>query len=132
MKHYCLTDCFKRKLSKGWENTIEIFMIIGVVLIGIAILMGIFTGVGYIAVEYLEFEIPKNGNYTTLGIGVTTLLGVAIFLLYWLFNFAFFTSKRTTSFIKDRYEGKEFECQIFEECKTEKDTSSEPETINKD
>ncbi len=132
MKHYCLTDCFKRKLSKGWENTIEILTIAGIIILGLIILAGIFTGIGYIAVEYLGFKIPDKGNYTTLGLILSTAVGIIGLLGYWLFQFAFFTSKKTTAFIKDRYEGKEFECSIFEECKTEKDTSSEPETTKPD
>ncbi len=121
MRHYCLTDCFKRKLSKGWENTITISTVLGVIILGLIIFTGIFTGIGYIAVEYLDFELTKDGSYATLGILLTTVIGIIILLVYWLFKFAFFTSKKTTAFIKDRYEGKEFECSIFEECKDELD-----------
>ncbi len=117
MKNYCLTDCFKRKLSKGWENTIEILTIAGIVILGIIILAGLFTAIGYIAAEYFNIKIPSTGNYTTLGIALSAI-GIFIgFLGYWLYRFAFFTSKKTTAFIKDRYEGKKFKCSIFEECK---------------
>ncbi len=132
MKHYCLTDCFKRKLSKGWKDTIEVSMIVGVIAIGLIVLIGIFTGIGYIAIEYMGMETKDNPSYAEIGL----LISIAVFtigwIFYWLIKFAFFTSKKTSTFIKDRYEGKEFECQIFEECKTEKDTSSEPETIKDD
>ena len=121
MKKYCLTKCFKRKLSKGWENTIEVSIIMGIVILGLIIIGIIFTGIGYAAVEWLGFDLPEKASYGELGFFITVMTAAASWTSYYLFKFAMFSSKKTSSFIKDRYEGKEFECQIFEECKTEPD-----------
>ncbi len=127
MKKYCLTKCFKRKLSRGWINTINTTLIIATAIIGLLILAAIFYAIGYIAVNFLWFELPKESSYGELGILLSAVTAVISWFIYWITKAAIYLSKSTTHFIKDRYEGKEFECNIFEECKEEKDTSSEPE-----
>ena len=118
-KKYCLTKCFKRKLSKGWENTIQIIAIFGIIIAGLFAIGVIFYGIGYIAVEWLNFELKDKLSYIELGM-MLTVSGITLSVIfYWLYKFASSISKSTVSFIKHRYEGDPFECSIFEECEDE-------------
>jgi len=118
MKKYCLTECFKRNMSKKWKSIIETAAIIGIIVAFVAAYMLFATGFGYILVEILNWlELGENDSYTGMGVAVSSLTAVATIVLYHVYNFAKVKAVQISSFAKKRYEGEPFECSIFEECK---------------
>jgi len=117
MKKYCLTDCFKRKMSKGFKDTIEVLTILGILFGGIA-LAGLFAaGLGYFLVEIVHWaEMSEDGSYTELGTAIIMIAAIVSVALYHLYKIGRNVSKKVSSFAKERYEGKPYKCSIFEEC----------------
>ena len=127
MKKYCLTDCFKRKMSTGFKNTIEVLTTLGILFGGIALAAGIAAGLGYFLVEIVHWaEMPKDGSYMGLGTAIIMIAGISSIALYHLYKIGRNVSKKVSSFAKERYEGKPYKCSIFEEC-TEEMTEEEIE-----
>ena len=118
MKRYCLTQCFKRKLSNIWDIIFQISLVIGIFIIGAIVLFGLFWIIGYIAI-YFGIELPKDLTITELGtiilIGIATLSWVS----WMLFLIGRYIFNKTYDFAIARYEGNPYECNIFEECKAE-------------
>lgn len=73
MKKYCLTDCFKRKMSAVWVNTVQVFVAILFVAI-LGALVGLLSyALGYLAhVWEFALDIP------TLDLGIILLLSILV------------------------------------------------------
>ena len=117
MKRYCLTECFKKKLSKVQEILLAITIVIAVVIAGLIALTAILYGIGYIAQTVFGYWFGNSPVDT--GIGILVILLIISFITYWGYIFTKFLSKAIYHFTKDRIEGEKFECSIFEECKEE-------------
>ena len=115
-KKYCLTSCFKRKMSDFWKNILALLLILGVILGIILSIMAIGYVLGTIT-QYFGFFINKE----TLDVGMSILLASIFigFVLYQLFLFGRYIYKGAYNFAVRRYEGDPFECSVFEECEDE-------------
>lgn len=113
MKKYCLTDCFKKKMSNAVEMITAIVIGILFTIIAITALTGIAYCVGY-SVHWLGFALDKKT--IDLGYGTIFMFIVGSALVYWIAKMLAMTTLGTTKFIKERYEGTA-QCTIFEECK---------------
>jgi len=126
MKKYCLTDCFKEKLSAGKKTMIEIISVatvVIIVLIGGTIVFGLlgFTiqGIYYLVngnlIGYIFTGFIEAGFVSSVGTG---LVGVFLHLIIiGIKNFVYKPIKAlvTNTIETDSWSGKE--CSIFEECK---------------
>jgi ABC-type Co2+ transport system permease subunit len=107
-------------MSKGLENTINTAMVIGIIFLIFAAGVGLSYIVGYIVVEVFHLaELRGDVGYTELGFATMILTAVATIVSYWFYIVIRLTSQKLTGFVKDRYEHKPYECNIFEECKKE-------------
>ena len=120
MKKYCLTKCFKKKLSKLQEVIIATIILLGIILIALVIISILFYGIGY-GIQYLGYWTDKD--MFDIGIITTLIIGVISFAVYWGYIFIKEASKSLYIFTINRIEGEKFECSIFEECKEELDDS---------
>lgn len=117
MQKYCLTDCFKRKMSKGLDTTLQILITILVIIVILVISGLVFGAIGWIAV-FFGMELPKDG-YVALGFTLMIVAGIIAVGIYWLFIFGKKIYNSTYNFAKKRYEGEPYKCSIFEKCKEE-------------
>ena len=83
MKKYCLTQCFKRKMSKRWKGLLEFLVAIGIMLAIIAVITALSAIVGY-TLDYF-FEIEEK-NIVGIGFLTLTLAGLASVTGYHLFG----------------------------------------------
>jgi len=128
MKKYCLTKCFKKKLSTGLENTIGTIIVILVVIATVSLFSLIMFGIGY-TFQYFGLFIDAK-NPIELGIAITFGLTFIGFIIYGTYNFIKYISKGTYNFIIHRIEGEKFECSIFEECKIEPDDKIDEDELS--
>ena len=107
-------------MSKRFENAIETLTVIGILFGGVLIASGIAAGLGYFLIEIMHWaEMSEDGSYAGLGTAIMMIAGVSSLALYHLYKFGRNVSKKMSSFVKERYEGKPYKCSIFEECKDE-------------
>jgi len=116
-KKYCLTECFKRKMSDRFKSVITFLSIAGTLILLMVIVAAISWVVGYVAVWTGFITLGDNLDYATLGLSLITMGLVLGAVLYWIIKLSVATGKTVGSFAKKRYEGEPFECSIFEECK---------------
>lgn len=121
MKKYCLTECFKRKMSKRWQLAIEVGTAIGMTFLVVIAGAAISAGTGFIMIfldQYflwgMEWQMKNMVSLGFLFLLLTFLGTVGLYLVYEKLSPL---PKKITKFVKDRYEGEPFECSIFEECK---------------
>lgn len=117
MKKYCLTDCFKRKMSKFWKDSIQVIAIILLIIFLIVAISGIFYVIG-LGFHYFGFITDKEPFETG------AMMSMAIGFFVWALHYAYLGIKTSSRVIRDvivgRYEGT-YKCKIFEECKEDKD-----------
>jgi len=116
MKKYCLTDCFKRKMSSFWKEVLATTIIISVIAAFVAVITGIGWVIGF-AVQHFGYLLDKE----TLDVGMS-ILGLLIVLgtiAYWTYKMLAFIGKGLYGFAVAKYEGTH-KCNIFEECKENK------------
>ena len=120
MKKYCLTPCFKRKMSNLLENIVT-YIVVFIVLFAFLFAISLLSyGVGWV-VHYFGFRLDMK----TLDLGFSTI-GVTFLISWFIYTVAKALAKVTTWTTKaiiDKYENKDTVCHIFEECKEEKDDS---------
>ena len=126
MKKYCLTDCFKKKLSTGKRITIELLTGFSVAVIVIIGVLALFTIVG-IATQFITQAAGSAVaifayNPVMLGILILTVLAITIAAVIIIYVASKFIIKILYVLIKAAITGKlapSKGCQIFQECKEE-------------
>lgn len=122
MKRYCLTECFRKKISTTSKMFITLITTILVILI---ILTGIYA-LSYAVGFGMEFLIGPVGGLVPADLGIiiifTTLFSIGI--LYVLSIILYGIIKAVSRFIINRYERRPIKCNVIEECKT-KDEQNE-------
>ena len=116
MKKYCLTSCFKRKMSDRWSSLLTILAVVGSLALTIAAIGAVSWGVGYVAVWSGFVTISDKMDYASLGLALLMAVIVIGWILFMAFKIAVATGTSVASFAKKRYEGEPFQCSIFEEC----------------
>ena len=118
MKKYCLTPCFKRKMSKLWKN-VTMFIVIFFVLLALLVAVGALSyGIGW-TIHYFGFKLDISA--ADLGLSTIGITFVISWLIYTVAKALAKATTWTTKAIIDRYENKDTVCHIFEECKDEED-----------
>lgn len=112
MKRYCLTQCFKRKMSERWDTTVQWVIVI---LLSIAFTV-ILAGIGWIAV-FLGISLPDGSDYLELGFMLTISTVVTSGGLYVGYLWVKSLARSASKFVRERYEGEPYQCSIFEECR---------------
>lgn len=124
MKKYCLTQCFKRKISNGLELTIDIILNILIVIaifIG-TIIIGLLLGLLIQVIALFAFDIYifhvfplEVGAIFMGGIFVTIMLSIVAYgLISKIYRGIFYVSK---NLVMNAIAPEQAECRIFEECK---------------
>ena len=125
MKKYCLTQCFKRNISKKMQFVIELTVIV-LVLAALALIGSIVFALVGIAVQFIVLAInPATGIFVVnpILVGLFSLLGSFLFgaALYYIYETINFLVRGTYSITKNlvlnAVAPEQAECRIFEECK---------------
>ena len=119
MKKYCLTTCFKRKMSKTAENVIAVVFGITMMVVVVLLYSAIAYGVGWSLHSFGLFTDNKN----LIDLGTSAIWGFALIVLvsYAIQQMIFFVSKMFARMVSDKYNSKHPVCKMFEECKKEGD-----------
>ena len=118
MKRYCLTSCFKHKMSTLWENIIMFIVVFFVLLILLFAIGALSYAIGWI-IHYFGFKLDiKAADLGLSTIGISFIIG---WLIYTIAKVLAKVTTWTTKVIIDRYKDKETVCHIFEECKKEEE-----------
>lgn len=115
MKKYCLTDCFKRKMSTFWKKVFAAIVIIAVVMAGLGVVLSIGYIIGYIF-QYFGYFLKKGTFDVGMSIIVLALIGGTV--TWWTYKGLSIIGKSIYKIGVERYEGT-YKCSIFEECKEE-------------
>jgi len=125
MKTYCLTDCAKRKLSKGKKALIELgsallftiafitFLVILFFIVGIttqAIYVAIYGNLIGIGIDILGTGSAISLVFLLLSIAIAIIYSISISIYKWI------KAILTNTIIKDNG-WSTTKCKIFEECK---------------
>ena len=111
MQKYCLTDCFKKKMSKGWQEVLLILVLalmvcfVAALVVGLGYLIGITAHWFGYGLDRTEWDL---GGSAIIIIGLTSAIGVFVYD---------FVKNITKSLIK-KYNNRG-QCHIFEKCKEE-------------
>lgn len=112
MKKYCLTRCFKKKLSTFWDTVLQIAL--GILIVAVFVI--VVLGIGFLLGLVIQF-FGAGLNHSALDVGMSSI-GLFIFggtILYFISKVLYRLWKAIYTMSIQRYEGT-YKCNIFEEC----------------
>ncbi len=123
MKKYCLTDCFKRNISKKMEFTVELLTFLLIVFASVLIFIIISGALGAI-LQFATLSPTFNlFDKNPIGIGIMTILltilaGLVLALAIQMIIGTYkILHGFTRNLVLNAVAPEQAECRIFEECK---------------